>query len=141
MINYYLKTADEDSMIEALEAAGVVFKHYDPDDENNIRPIDFIQDPNDENNVIPNPDSSGDWAPTGKFKWVPIEGVELDLIGTIYTTTSGTVVNDEGVEGRAMAAVEGYHANLRSKDPIDDLPQISKPNTPQRIWAGEVTNG
>lgn len=63
-----------------------------------------------------------------------VEG-DIDVIGTIYEQT--------GVDGEGepiMAAIAGYHANLRRREPLPenelDGLLIPAPATPSRVWAG-----
>jgi hypothetical protein len=131
MTNYYLKTTDEASLWAALETAGLARKEYDMEDENNQRPDDL--------------DPEADWEMTGAFDWV-FTGTALDIIGSIYAPTGNTLTDEEGVEYPEMAAIDGFHANLKAEFDLDEegnvvipdgLPTIEAPSTPYRKWAGE----
>jgi len=121
MRNYYLKTTDDNALWLALETAGLARKEYDPEDPANQRPEDL--------------DLETDWEPTGAFDWV-FTGTALDIIGTIYEPTGNMLTDDEGFEYPEMEAIDGCHANLIASDGLD-LPEIEKPATPYRKWAGE----
>lgn len=63
-----------------------------------------------------------------------VEG-DIDVIGTIYEQT--------GVDGEGepiMAAIAGYHANLRRREPLADGELdgllIPTPSTPSCVWFG-----
>jgi hypothetical protein len=64
----------------------------------------------------------------------------LDVIGTIYKPTGSMIQADEG-EVPEMAAIDGYHANLRviKADDFDSETlagiTINVPNNPARGWA------
>lgn len=60
---------------------------------------------------------------------------DLSIIGTIYEPT-GRTLDDE----QEMQAIDGYHANLRTREPLTAdqmalLPIIDKPNNPVRVYA------
>ena len=64
----------------------------------------------------------------------------LDVIGTVYKPTGKVLTTDEG-EVPEMAAVDGFHANLRVMDnseldgyALADV-AINPPNNPVRGWA------
>lgn len=68
------------------------------------------------------------------------EGVALDVIGTIYKPT-GAVLTVNGMEVPEMAAMPGWHANLRGElsdtqlaalEPILLAQPLSQP---YRVWA------
>ena len=121
MQDYYLKTADEQSLWEALESAGLAKKEYDREDPLNVPPEDLEMD--------------AEWSPTGAYEWV-FTGIALDVIGPIYTPTGNMLTDDEGIEYPEMVAVDGYHANLIADEGIEGLPEITAPDTPYRQWAG-----
>jgi hypothetical protein len=123
-MNYYLKAVDEAALYEALEAAGLMAKQYDPEDPANQRPSDLALD--------------AEWHPTGKFTWVKTNVYDLDVIGDIYKPTGKMLINEYG-EYPEMAAIEGYHANIRgiTAEQVAMLPTIAKPNNPVRMWAGD----
>lgn len=116
---YYLKTASEQEMWEALETAGLAVRDYDMSDEANVMPEDA--DPY-------------EWSATGAYEW-RFTGKELDMIGTIYVV-SGTTPNEDGVELQTYSAIDGFHANLMAQSGITGLPEVPKPATPYRMWAG-----
>lgn len=123
MKKYYLKTNTEQDIWEALETAGLAVRHYDMEDENNIRPEDA-----DEN-----------WYPTGDYEW-EFTGNALDMIGKIYVETGEMMLNgnsEEEIYYPETVAVEGYHANLIAEEGIEGLPEIDPPSNPNRKWAGE----
>ena len=126
MTTFYLKATDEQSLWEALEAASLAEKHYDPEDENNQRPVDLATD--------------ADWSPSGAYEWRKIVPM-LDIIGVIHKPTGEVLTNEDGLEYNEMAAVEGYHANYRgslSPDQKAVLPILAKPpKNPHRKWAGD----
>ena len=59
----------------------------------------------------------------------------IDVIGTIYRPT-GAVETVEGMEVPVMAALEGYHVNVRAVG--EDISALTSfavtPTNPQRIW-------
>lgn len=117
---YYLKTTDEQAMWSALEVAGLAVKDYDPEDPLNQQPADI------------EPDTG--WQPSGAFTWRCT--AELDIIGSIYKPT-GQMVQGEDGEYPEMAAIEGFHANLRTDSAVSGLPTVDEPATPYRVWAGQ----
>jgi hypothetical protein len=123
METYYLKAVDEQSLWEALEAAGLAHKQYDPQDPLN-QPPETTEEA---------------WEPRGAYDWV--QDVEmLDVIGTIYSKTGNMLTDADGFEYPEMVAQEGYHANLRAEltdEQAAALPTIAAPTTPMRIWAGD----
>jgi hypothetical protein len=119
-MNYYLKANSETALWEALEAAGLAVKDYDPEDALNVRPDDL--------------DLETEWQPTGAFGW-RFTGQALDIIGVIYKPTGTMLTDEEGFEYPEMAAIDGYHANLIAEAGLD-LPTIEAPATPYRVWAG-----
>ena len=78
----------------------------------------------------------------------------IDIVGTIHEPTGNMLTDDEGNEYPEMAAVEGWHVNLRirggipNKDPDDpdavntlrddvealDTAHGVTPNSPSRVW-------
>jgi len=78
----------------------------------------------------------------------------FDIVGTIHEPTGNTLTDDEGNEYPEMAAVDGWHVNLRirggipNKDPEDpeavntlrddvealDAAYGITPNSPSRVW-------
>jgi hypothetical protein len=128
MSNYYLKADSETALWEALEAAGLAVKDYDPTDVLNVRPEDEL------NHRPDDLDPETEWQPTGAFDW-RFTGQALDIIGVIYKPTGTMLTDEEGFEYPEMAAIDGYHANLIAEAGLD-LPTIEAPATPYRVWAG-----
>lgn len=121
-MDIYLKAADEPALWAALESAELVARSYDPTDPLNQRPADL--------------DPEMPWAPSGAFTRHPVN-IALDVIGTIYKPT-GVMVEQGGMQVPEMAAIPGYHANLRgdlTAEQVAMLPQIVPPNAPSRVWA------
>jgi hypothetical protein len=59
----------------------------------------------------------------------------IDVIGTIYEPTGQMVATDEG-EASEMAAIPGWHVNVRHTSEAPELEQYRvHPATPQRMWA------
>jgi hypothetical protein len=122
MIPHYIKASDEATLWNALEAAGLATKQYDPEDPANIAP-----------------EGAEDFVPTGKFDWVKTDGYDLDIVGIIYKPTGE--VDEEG--NPVMEPIEGYHANIRkwvgdfTEEQLASLPLIEAPSSPSRIWAGD----
>jgi len=59
----------------------------------------------------------------------------IDVIGTIYRPT-GEVETVDGMEVPVMAALEGYHVNVRAvgEDTSALVPFAVSPTIPQRVW-------
>ena len=60
----------------------------------------------------------------------------IDVIGTIYRPT-GAVETVDGMEVPVMAALEGYHVNVRAVDGEDTSALTSfavVPSVPMRVW-------
>ena len=60
----------------------------------------------------------------------------IDVIGTIYRPT-GKVETVDGMEVPVMAALEGYHVNVRAVDGEDTSALTSfavVPSVPMRVW-------
>ena len=59
----------------------------------------------------------------------------IDVVGTIYRPT-GAVETVDGMEVPVMAALEGYHVNVRAvgEDTSALVPFAVVPTVPQRIW-------
>lgn len=124
MKTYYLKAADEQSLWEALEAAGLAHKEYDISDPLNQPPSEITDEA---------------WEPTGEYDWVQ-DVAMLDVIGTMYSETGNMLTDAKGFEYPEMVAQDGYHANLRTdltEAQLAALPTIPAPSTPLRIWAGD----
>ena len=118
-MNYYLKTDTEVQMWEALEAAGLAKREYDPEDPLNVAPEEATQG----------------WEPTGAFDWV-FTGLALDVIGTIHKPTGNMLTDADGMEYPETAPIDGFHANLIADEGLN-LPVIIPPETPYRVWAGD----
>jgi hypothetical protein len=122
MIPHYIKASNEAALWNALEAAGLATKQYDPEDPANIAP-----------------EGAEDFVPTGKFDWVKTDGYDLDIVGIIYKPTGETDADGNPV----MEKIDGYHANIRkwdgdfTEEQLAALPLIVPPNKPVRIWAGD----
>lgn len=67
------------------------------------------------------------------------DGVEIDIIGKIYSETGNMLIDAEtGTEYPETVAVTGYHFNIRTVTPLTSQ-QLSKftvctPSTPTRTW-------
>lgn len=120
---YYLKAESEEALFEALENAGVTQRHYDINDFANVRPENAEEA----------------WEPTGEYDSVPIAGVDLDVIGTIWKPTGETTTSEDGMIVPEMSMIDGYHANIRGITPEQAalLPTIDAPANPVRKWAGD----
>ena len=59
----------------------------------------------------------------------------IDVLGTIYRPT-GEVETVDGMEVPVMAALDGYHVNVRAvgEDTSALVPFAVVPTVPQRIW-------
>ena len=127
MTTYYLKATSEAALWEALEAADLAHKQYDPTDALNSRPDDL------------EPDAEWD-GPSGAYEWIA-DTPMLDIIGTMYRETGTMLTTDDGMEYPEMEAVDGYHANLREEltdEQVALLPTIDAPTVPYRKWAGDI---
>lgn len=59
----------------------------------------------------------------------------VDVIGIIYKPT-GEVVDQGDIEVPVMAAIEGWHVNVRHDEEAPELePYIVEPKNPVRVWA------
>ena len=123
-MDYHLKAATETAFWTALISAGVA----------------------EEVNEQQLKSSVGDAEP--ELVTVPVKrvkpGQNLDLIGEIWKPTGKTLtvksINNTDIEVPEMAAIDGYHANLRgglSEEQIEQLGDmiIPAPATPYRVWA------
>jgi hypothetical protein len=78
----------------------------------------------------------------GEDGWHVTDGHKyaLDVVGKVYKPTS-EIIEQDGVESPVMAAVPGYHANLRVMDASNFDAElltevtINPPNNPARGWA------
>lgn len=96
-MDYYLKAESEQALWAALEAAGAATT-FDVKDE--------------QGNVV-------------ETRHAPTAGYSIDIIGTIYKPTGNLIQKTvEGVtmEVPEMAALDGFHANLRG--PADLAPKV-----------------
>ena len=126
METYYLKATSETALWEALEAASLAHKEYDPTDALNSRPDDL------------EPDAEWD-GPSGAYEWIA-DTPMLDIIGTMYSATGTMLTDGEGMDYPEMEALDGYHANLREEltdEQVALLPTIDAPTVPYRKWAGD----
>lgn len=112
-MKYYLQATSEEALMQALEAAGLYKKVYAEYDE--------------------------DGNPVGDFEWQRVGQYDLDVIGVMYTPTGTMLTDEEGMQYPEMAALEGFHANIRgiTAEQAAMLPTIEAPSTPVRIWAGD----
>ena len=130
-IDWYVKVADRAALIAALK--GPSESRYTFDDAGNVTgtetvyPHSIITQDEDGNDVI----RATNW-------------VRVDEIGAIYAPTGNTLTDDDGNSYAEMAAVAGYHANLRKlSGKADTLIQhledggdtITPPATPSRGFA------
>jgi hypothetical protein len=130
-VDWYIKVADRAALITALKGPSETRDTFD--DEGNVSgtetvyPHSIISRDEDDNDVI----MATNW-------------VRVDEIGSIYAPTGNTLTDDEGNSYPEMAAVPGYHANLRKlSDKADTLIQhledggdtITPPATPSRGFA------
>lgn len=130
-VDWYIKVNDRAALITALKGPSETRDTYD--DEGNVSgnetvyPHGIITQDDDDNDVI----MATNW-------------VRVDDIGSIHAPTGKTLTDDEGNEYPEMAAVPGYHANLRKlSDKADTLIQhledgghmITAPATPARGFA------
>jgi hypothetical protein len=65
----------------------------------------------------------------------------IDIVGTIHEPTGVTLTDSEGMEYPEMAAVDGWHVNLRlvgdaMRDVVEALDGAYgvTPNSPSRVW-------
>ena len=130
-VDWYLKVADRAALITALKGPSGSRDTYDDDGNvtgtETVYPHGIITQDEDGNDVI----MATNW-------------VRVDDIGSIYEATGKPLTDDEGNEYPEMAAVAGYHANLRKlSDKADTLIQhledgghiITPPATPARGFA------
>lgn len=107
--DYYCKFASEEVANTALVAAGA------------LAHVDALLD--EAGNVL---------TPAG---FAPANGASVDVIGQIYKPTGEMEQTDMG-ERPVMAAVPGWHVNVRSSTEIEALKQYDvAPATPARVWA------
>lgn len=107
--DYYCKFASEEAANSALVSAGV------------LAHVDAWLD--EEGNVL---------TPAG---FAPANGASVDVIGQIFKPTGETQQTDFGTVP-VMAAVDGWHVNVRSSTEVAALKQYDvAPATPARVWA------
>jgi hypothetical protein len=129
--DWYIKVADRAALITALKGPSETRDTYDDDGNvigtETVFPHSIITQDDDDNDLI-----------------MATAWVRVDDIGAIYEATGKTLSDDEGNEYPEMAAVAGYHANLRKmSDKADTLIQhledgghiITPPATPDRRFA------
>lgn len=79
--------------------------------------------------------------PDGALVKAPIDGVALDVIGVIWRPTGTMLTDPQGLPYPEMAPVPGFHANLRTAEPLSEaqlaqLPLVTPmPATPEQVWA------
>ena len=130
-VDWYIKVANRAALITALKGPSESRDTYDDDGNvtgtETVYPHSIIAQDEDGNDVI----RATNW-------------VRVDEIGSIYAPTGNTLTDDEGNSYPEMAAVAGYHANLRKlSDKADTLIQhledggdtITPPTTPARGFA------
>ena len=130
-VDWYLKVADRAALITALKGPSETRDTFDDDGNvsgtETVYPHSIITQDDDDNDVI----MATNW-------------VRVDEIGAIYAPTGNTLTDDDGNSYPEMAAVSGYHANLRKlSDKADTLIQhledgghiITPPATPARGFA------
>jgi len=66
----------------------------------------------------------------------------IDIVGTIHEPTGATTTDEEGNEVAVMAAVDGWHINIRligdnEREKVEalDITYGVIPNSPSRVWA------
>ena len=129
--DWYIKVSDRAALITALKGPSESRDTYDDDGNvtgtETVYPHSIIGQDEDDNDFI-----------------METASVRVDDIGSIYAPTGKTLTDDEGNEYPEMAAVAGYHANLRKlSDKADTLIQdledgghiITPPATPARGFA------
>ena len=130
-VDWYIKVADRAALITALKGPSEIRDTFDGDGnvtgQETVYPHSIITQDEDDNDVI----RATSW-------------VRVDEIGSIYAPTGNTLTDDDGNSYPEMAAVPGYHANLRKlSDKADTLIQhledggdtITPPTTPARGFA------
>ena len=110
MTDFYLKFADK------TQADSVLYTNT---------PVLAVVDP--EGNVI---------TPAGEDIVTP-NFANIDVIGTIYRPT-GAVETVDGMEVPVMAALDGFHVNIRHSAEVPELDAYAvTPTNPRRVWAGD----
>lgn len=96
-MDYYLKAESEAALWSALQAAGAATTFEVKDEDGNVV----------------------------ETRHAPAPGFSIDVIGTIFKPTGNLIqqtVGDVTVEVPEMAALEGFHANMRG--PADLAPKV-----------------
>jgi hypothetical protein len=83
-------------------------------------------------------DAVADDEPPVATEWMDKPNFDnIDIIGTIYRPT-GEVEMAEDMEVPVMAAVDGYHVNVRNYSEAPELDAyVVVPTNQYRTWAGE----
>ena len=65
----------------------------------------------------------------------------IDVVGVLHEATGNTLTDDDGMEYPEMAAVDGWHVNIRlssdaMRDAVEalDVSHGVTPDTPKRMW-------
>ena len=65
----------------------------------------------------------------------------IDVVGVLHEPTGNTLTDDDGMEYPEMAAVDGWHVNIRlssdaMRDAVEalDVSHGVTPDTPKRMW-------
>ena len=65
----------------------------------------------------------------------------IDVVGVLHEPTGVTITNDEGMEYPEMAALDGWHVNIRlssdtMRDAVEalDVSHGVTPDAPKRVW-------
>tara|TARA_B110000879_G_scaffold62735_1_gene88212 strand:+ start:33 stop:365 length:333 start_codon:yes stop_codon:yes gene_type:complete len=65
----------------------------------------------------------------------------IDVVGVLHEATGVTLTNDDGMEYPEMAALDGWHVNIRlSGDAVRDVAEALDvshgvtPDSPMRVW-------
>lgn len=108
--DYYLKFDNEEAANAALVAAGV------------LAHVDAVLD-----------EAGTVQTPAG---FAAANGASVDVIGVIHKPTGNMISTVEHGEMPEMAAVPGWHVNVRSSTEIEALKTYDiAPATPARVWA------
>ena len=122
MNDYRLQLPDEATWWAAADSCGWVKYEYEP------QTVELGQEPA---------------PPVVKRKWLDTNGRDFDVIGTIYKPT-GNMIQQGDLQTPEIAAVEGYHVNVRLHHdiiPEQVVAYIRTPTTPARTWAGGWNQG
>ena len=130
-VDWYIRVSDRAALMTALKGPSEARDTYD--DDGNISGSETVYP----HGIITQDDDDNDFIMATNW-------VRVDDIGAIYAPTGKTLTDDDGNEYPEMAAVAGYHANLRKlTDKADTLIQhledsghiITPPATPARAFA------